>query len=707
MPEAYSADKPDASDPVADFMATARARFEQDVSDEEQLRREAEIDARFEAGQQWDATLEADRKKAGRPVLTFNRMHTFIQQVANEARQNKAQIKFIPSEEGDKDTADIYEGLARHIQYSSDAQVAYETAVECAAGSSFGYFRYLTDYCDDESADQELKVVPVFDPFCIYGVLIPACLGQEPKHAFVIEYLTPDEYKQQYPDSKLASFEWAEAQKEFGEWVGERVRIAEYWTVEETLKTISLGGYKKRSQRTRNVVKRKVKVCKINACEVLEGSETEWPGPTIPIIPVLGKLKFVDGSPQLLSVIRHQRGSQKLINLYKTRIAETLMTQPIQPYLVPKGAVSPQDKPLWENMNTQPRPYLEYEVKDHMGREIAPPTRQIFEPPIVALSAATDQEIDGMKAEAGIFDASLGHRSNEASGIALQRRQQQSSLTNLHFMDNLERAFQKAGKNVLAPVIPKVYDTPRMIRILGADEAPKVVRINQPFEENGRVKQYKIGGKGVGKYDVVVTMGRSFSTKRMESFDMMVQVLQGNPDLLPMIGDIFFRNSDLAGAEQLAERFKKMLPANLQDGDENDPAQMAAMLQAKLTQKDQETQQLNAYAQQVEKEREELQRKLDAKVVENTTRLEIEKLKIQAEVTIAEIGAKAQDARERAKWEGEMVRDLNVQASEAERQQQEQLHEAALAAEQRQHEGDMADRAFVQQQVTEAQEPPA
>jgi hypothetical protein len=95
-------------------------------------------------------------------------------------------------------------------------------------------------------------------------------------------------------------------------------------------------------------------------------------------------------------------------------------------------------------------------------------------------------------------------------------------------MDNLERAFKKGGV-VLADVIPKVYDAPRMIRILGPDdETPKIVKVNQQWQDDkGQAKHYKIGGEGVGKYDVLVTMGKGFSSKRMESFDMMTQVLQG------------------------------------------------------------------------------------------------------------------------------------------------------------------------------------
>ncbi len=626
MPEETDEQNPKNAD---DFMATARARFDQDVSEEQSIRNEAEIDVRFEAGDQWDEKVRQDRITAGRPVMTFNRSHTFVQQVSNEARQNRSQVKFIPSEDGDKDTAEVYEGLARHIQYNSQARIAFETAMECAAGGSFGFFRYLPEYCSEENSDQEIKVVPVFNPFAIYGVLFPACLNIEPRHAFVVEYLTKEEYKLQYPDSDMASLDWDEAQATCGDWVGDKVRIAEYWVLEETPQP----GRKP---------KRSVKFYKINGVEVLE--ETTWLGRCIPIFPVLGKLRFVDGAPQLFSVIRFQRDAQRLVNVYKTRIGEIMMTQPIQPYLVPKGSISPQDRVLWERMNLELRSFLEYNVVDAAGKPVPPPIRQVFEPPIAALSAAALQEIDDMKATAGIYDASLGQRSNETSGRAIQKREQQASLTNLHFLDNLDRTQQKAGAE-LAYVIPKYYDTPRMVRILGEDEASKIVRINQPFQEQGKEKFYHVGGnlkvggkqRNIGKYDVVVTMGRAFSSKRMESFDMMAQVLMGSPDILPMIGDIFFRNSDLAGADQLAERFKKMLPPNLQDqpeGQQPVPPEIAQKLAALMQQHEALTQALNDANQKLESKLPELESKErmeTARLLLETQKLELEKQKLLLE----------------------------------------------------------------------------
>jgi hypothetical protein len=679
-----------------ELLAKLRKQFEQDAADEKPLRDEAEIDLKFEAGDQWNEALKASRIANGRPALTFARCHTFVQQVANEARQNKPQIKYIPAEDNDNETAEVYEGLARHIQYDSSAQEAYETAVDYSAAGGFGYFRFLTDYCDDEGFDLDLKVVAVPDPMAVYGVLYPTCFNLEPDHAFVIEEMPRAQYEDENPDSDITSFQ---SNHEAKGWLGtETVRVAEYWYVEKGSKDIEKGGKK------RTVTTKKVKYFKTNGFEVLPDSETDWPGDCIPIFPVLAKKKIVKGKPVLSSVIRFQRDPQQMLNMYKTRIAETLTDAPIQPYLILEGQVEGHEAE-WNQLNTRRMPYLQYRSVDLNGKPAPPPQRQVFEAPIQSLSEAAAQEVDDMKATAGIFDPSLGNKSNATSGIAKARDQQQSSLTNLHFLDNLERAFQKSGR-AMSKLIPAIYDAPRMIRILGADEKPKIVKINQEIQEGDKTKNYKVGGDGVGKYDVVVTMGRAFSTKRMESFDMMQGVLQSTPNTFPMWADIFFKNSDIAGSDQLSERFKKMLPPQLQDAENPEDQQIPPQVKATMDNLMQQHQQLTDVNQKLVEEvktqtslkQMELESQERMKQAELDSKEKIEFLRLEVQRDIAEITTKAQDSLQRAKLDADLNTKIAVQ-------DQTHAHEVAMRSAEIGHETAMADKSHQQAQEIQAQQP--
>jgi hypothetical protein len=684
-----------------DFISLAKKRFRQAQEDEHDIRQEAEKDLKFVSGDQWDEQLKQDRVAARRPVLTFNRLPTYVQQVANEARQNKAQAKFAPSDdEATEATAEIFEGIARQIQYASDANIAHETALDYSVAGSFGFFRYLTKFCDNSQGyekldtslfDQELIVVPVFDPFSVYGVLVPAIFGRPIPHAFVIEDVPKDEYRNLYPKSELISsgFDLDRA----GDWLSEEtVRVAEYWNVTETDKKILLlddgrvvdasdpdaKDLKIPEERQRNIKQKSVEFCKMNGIEVLPGTKTKWLGSTIPIIPVLGKQLIVKGKPKLFSLIRFQREPQQLINYAKTRIAETLATAPISPFIGAIGAFKGREKE-WARINSTVQAFVEYNPMDVQGKPIPPPQRQTFEPPIAALSEFSAQEVDDLKAISGIFDQSLGEGTNDQSGRAIERRQRQSNATNLHFNDNLERALKKGGA-VIAELIPPIYgNAPRIVKILGEDEEPDIVKINQKYKDKtGKELQHNLAK---GKYELIVTVGRSFSTKRMESFDMMNELVAGNPELLMVVGDLLFKNSDAAGADQMADRFKRYIqlknPGIIED-DSSEPIPPKA--QAMIAKTHQELEAMHAYAQQQEVKVQELEQEKKAKVIDNQFRMEIEKLKIEADITKAEITTKAQEVQTRMQLEHDMWNQLHGTTHEAALQAMTHGHEQDLAA---------------------------
>lgn len=663
-----------------DFLALARKRFESALEDEKDLRAKFTSDLKFaspDGDDQWDPQLKLQREQAGRPAMAFPRCHTFVQQVANEARQNKPQIKFSPRLDADKDTAEIYEGLARYIQYSSDAQVAYETAIEYSAGGSFGYYRFLTDYVDDESDDLELKILPVLDPLTIYGILVPSVFGQKPRFGFVVEDISKEEYKARFPDTDLASLSWSEAEKEGRGWVGsETVRIAEYWYVEDTKQE-----GKKRPKKT-------VKFCKINGIEVLPDTETVWPGSCIPIVPVKGKQMILEGKARLFSVVRPQKSAQQLINYSKTRIAETLSQAPVSPWIVVEGQLAGYES-QWKNSNTNPVAALTYKAVDVFGKPAPPPQRQVYEPPIQSLSAFVAQEIDDMKATTGIFDASLGNQGNEVSGQAIKQRQQQTDLTTMHFMDNLVRSFREGGE-IIAEVIPKVYDTEREIQILGEDEKPKLVLINKAHkDEVGETRHYDMTQ---GKYALLVTSGKAFDSKRSETFDTMQQLIQTAPQLLPTFGDIMFQNSDMAGSDILAERFKKMLPPQLQDNDNPLPPQA----QAAVAHAQQQMQEMQQQLQQLTFEKQakviEAQGKLQAIAAQSQADMLLENRKMEVQITVAEIDAKSQIAQERAQFVEDLWKQFHGQAHDLASKKEDHAHELAMSAVEHAQKQDMADR---------------
>jgi hypothetical protein len=250
----------------------------------------------------------------------------------------------------------------------------------------------------------------------------------------------------------------------------------------------------------------------------------------------------------------------------------------------------------------------------------------------------------------------------------------------MHFMDNLVRSFKQGGE-VIAELIPIIYDTAREIQILGEDEAVKIIKINEEHtDEKGKPIHYDMTR---GKYEPIVTSGKAFDSKRMETFDTMQQLVQSAPNLLPMFGDVLFQASDLAGADILSERFKKMLPPNLQD---NDDQEIPPQAQAAIQQLQQHTQALNAACKEYESQIHKLEFEKAAKIVDNNAKLELHRLDVEADIAKAEITTKAQSSQEREAF----VRDVAMQVMSM-------SHERAMAAQQAGHQQDL------QQQQAETQ----
>ena len=94
---------------------------------------------------------------------------------------------------------------------------------------------------------------------------------------------------------------------------------------------------------------------------------------------------------------------------------------------------------------------------------------------------------------------------NETSGAAINSRTAQSETGNLHYADNLGKAIKELG-TIIVNLIPKVYDTERVIRIIGVDDQQKIVTINNwlEYDSSPGTSNMVINGR----YDVIVDTSR-------------------------------------------------------------------------------------------------------------------------------------------------------------------------------------------------------
>lgn len=560
----------------------ARERLDQAYQFERENRREAAMDMAFVAGYQWPESIKKERQASGRPILTINRLPQFIRQVTNDIRQADLAIKVSPvDDKSDPKLAKIYNGLLRQIQYQSSAKHVYGTAADHQVACGIGWFRICTEYTDDTAFDQEIRLKAVRNPLSVY--CDPSAVEPDRSDAgwmLVTEIVPTAAFKARYPKAKLDGVDPpTDGTGDRLTWLTrDGVRIAEYWIRKPVKKllgltqggaTIDLTGVSREMfqmmgiVRTREADGYEVEQYIINGSQILEGPY-KWAGKWIPIIPVIGSETPLETAVVRHGLIRFARDPQQLYNYNRTAAAETLALQPKSPWLVTFKMVA-KVKNLWDNAHKQNYPYLPYEADPDMP---GGPKRE--HPPEMPMAFAHEAQIadQDMKATTGIYDSSLGAKSNETSGIAIRNRESQGDTANYHYGDNLQRSMWHAGR-IMIDLIPKIYDNERVIRVLGEDDSEETVRINTVMQGPNGLPVI-VNDLSVGRFDVRASIGPSYSTKRMEAADTLMAYLKADPAALPMIRDLVAKNFDWPGADEMAKRFKNSIPPQLL-ADPDDP----------------------------------------------------------------------------------------------------------------------------------------
>jgi hypothetical protein len=584
-----------------ELLSLARKRMELAIAALSESRGFELEDLKFLAGSpdnqwQWPSDVLSTRGTSqgqtisARPCLTINKLPQHVQQVTNDQRQNRPSGKTIPvNDEADNDLAEVYTGIIRHIEYISDADVAYDTACSAQVITGEGYFRLLTDWIDEDSFEQEIRIGRIRNQFSVYmDPTIQDPCGSDAEWCFLTTDILKEEYERDFPDATPLSSLMSSGIGDAGMsgWVNEStVRIAEYFYIEHEMVELCLypsGPCEKGSAidlearargikpiRTRTSDRKVVKWCKINGFEVLE--EQIWPGKWIPVIRVIGNEYEIEGKLHISGLIRNAKDPQRMYNYWSSQEAEMLALAPKAPFVGYGGQFEGYET-QWKTANTIPWPYLEVnpDIVDGQGAPLPLPQRS---QPVMAQSGLISAKMaasDDIKSVTGQYNSSMGATSNERSGKAILARERQADTGTYHYVDNLARAIRFSTRQII-DLIPKVLDTKRIARIMGVDGEVDQVEIDPEQPEakkdiidpdTGAVIK-SIFNPGVGKYDVCVITGPSYTTKRQEAAESMSALMQGNPELWAVAGDLLVKSMDWPGSEKLAERLRRTIDPKL------------------------------------------------------------------------------------------------------------------------------------------------
>lgn len=556
-------------------------------------------------GYQWDAALLKARMNdpnGARPALTINKTKQHNRQITNEARQNKPAVRVFPVDGGaDKKTAQILNGIIRHIEANSDADSAYETATEHQVDAGVGYWRVVTDYASDDSFDQEIFIRRIKNPLNVVLGDHNEADGSDAREGWIFNDVPRDEFLRRYPNVDPASWDALDS----AGWVTkDTVRECEYFLITDEEDTLIVGDdgatvlwsklspedqarYKLRADLRKRPVKRpKLTWYKLGGDgEQLDSRELA--GRYIPIVKVVGDELEIDGEIDRKGHTRGMKDAQRMYNYWTSAGVEFGALQGKQPYLAPAEAIEGYEE-YWNNINKTNQPYLPYNAFDADGNAIPMPVRQ--QPPVAAPMYMSGMQVaaEELKMSSGQYDSSFGRSGNATSGRQEYAQQQKGDTATFHFRDNVARAIRYTGK-ILVDLIPKIYDTPRIARMLGEDGKDDEVRIDPSMKVAYREEQdpmtneiKRIFNPSIGRYDVRVGSGPSYSTRRQEAFYALTDMASRNPQVMQVAGDLVMKAADFPMAEELAERFEKTLPPNIKD--RSAPTPEMQQLQQKLEQ---------------------------------------------------------------------------------------------------------------------------
>jgi len=599
---------PEGFESAEEFIQDMRAQYQHDVDFDRINRYEAMDDLRFSAGEQWDPVVLLQRKNL--PCLVINTIPQFTAQLVGDWRESRKAIKVIASNDDDTDVASVREDLVRNIEMQSRADRSYDQAFESMIQCGDGAFKVAVKYARDDVFDQDICIEPIEDVMAtVWDRFSVDPTGRDAKRVFVDDRIPKDEFTRKWPQaaggSNLLEVDKIDRVTMAGWYDQESYRVTEYWRMIEREKLLALFEDGKMLeignddniddliQKHGPVQKQRVVWCRYAQMHYCTGwcilaGPYEYKLNRLPIIRMSGRIVNIAGRRVRYGLVRFMKDPSRLKNFWRSIAAEQLGYAPKAQWLATQSAIEGRQESFRKAHLTRD-PLLIVNDEAIIGQNI-----QRIEPP--APQSAIFQEVQmntqDMKDVSGIQDASLGIRSNETSGKAIMNRQHEGDIASQTYYDNSDAALLEAG-DVVNQLIPIIYDGTRVIRLIGKDEAIKFQRINDPMDPNSV-------DLSVGMFDVALTTGTSYTTRREAAAEAMMDAIQVWPQLMEIAGDIVVKAQDWPGADELSARIQKtMNPSFLTPEQQKEnggpppiPPQVVQQMQQALQQLQQENTQL-------------------------------------------------------------------------------------------------------------------
>ena len=530
----------------------------------------------YEDDGQWEQQILNDR--TDRPCYTFNRTEGAIDEVVGDQRQSRPQIKVRAAEGGDRELAETLNGLIRNILNVSDAETIQDHAFTYAVGGGYGVWRVVHKFNADDSFEQDILLEEIANPLTAYSDPAATDICKRDARFWVItERISKDDFEEMYPEIDLPTDFSADDDK-FVEWYTEdEVRIAEYYrkvTKKKTLLKLSDGRVVLKEKvnkvldeleaegitvtKTREVEASVIEWYKLYGGGVLEGP-IEYPWKYIPVVPVYGKRINIEGEYKIKGLTRNAKDPQRSYNYIRSVITEKVLLAPKFNYMMTAAMIKGYES-WWNEAHSSARSYILANIDPKAIAAGGSGMPKVAEPNPVPVEMVTIAQMDAedIKVATGKFDVQLGAPSAERSGVAIREKRIAGDIGSFVYIDNLAKAIKFTGE-ILVDMIPRIYDTERVIRVLGEDGAEDQITLNQVIIDEDTEEKVIVNDVSVGKYDVVVSVGPSYTSLRQEASDRLNAIGSAFPQLYEIAADVIIKNLDIPGSDEIEQRFRRVL----------------------------------------------------------------------------------------------------------------------------------------------------
>ncbi|WP_261877958.1 portal protein [Pectobacterium carotovorum] len=573
-------------------------KFDRAYTPQEDVREKCIEATRFARvpGGQWEGTTSAGTKLNDRferyPKFEINKVATELNRIIAEYRNNRITVKFRPGDKAaSEELANKLNGLFRADYEETDGGEACDNAFDDGATGGFGCFRMSTKYVneyDPLDERQRICIEPIYD--AARSVWFDPDAKKYDKSdagwAFDMYSLSAEKYKAEY-DKTPASLDLMLDNSWKYDWFdNDVVYIAKYYEVrKESVDVVSYQNPMTGEIATydsdqlepiadeladigfvevarRSVKRRRVYVALVDGDGFLE-KPRRIAGENIPLIPVYGKRWFIDDIERVEGHIAKAMDPQRLYNLQVSMLADTASQDAGSTPIVDMDQVRGLEK-HWEERNKKRPSFLPLRsIKDKSGNVIAPATPTGYTQPAVlnqALAALLQQTSADIQEVTGGSQAMQQMPSNIAQET-VNNLMNRSDMASFIYLDNMAKSLKRAGEIWLS-MAREVYGSDREVRIVNEDGTDDISLMSVSVKDDETGQVVALNDLSVGRYDVTVDVGPSYTARRDATVAALTGVLgtmlPQDPDT-GIIRGIILDNMDGEGLDEFKEFNRKKL----------------------------------------------------------------------------------------------------------------------------------------------------